>query len=72
MDYGATIERGVIIAAEASKYTVKSDTRYGITTPAIPFLGDGSLQIGDRVYFFLFEDGHGAILAAFPKAAEQT
>lgn len=72
MDYGATIERGVIIAAEADKYTVKSDTRYGIITPAIPYLGDGNLRTGDRVYFFMFEDGHGAILAAFPQATERT
>lgn len=73
--YGAAIERGTIQKAEGGKYTVKSLTRDGIVTPPIPALPlmqgteNGyeaiSYAAGDRVYFFLFEDGNGMILAAF-------
>lgn len=65
MEYGAAIERGVISAVESGGYRVKSDTRDGVTTPVLPYLGEGSLQANDKVYFFMFDDGGGAILAVF-------
>ena len=46
-------------------YKVQSFTRDGIVTPAIPSVSGAPLKVGDRVYFFVFDDGHGAILAAF-------
>lgn len=61
----ADIERGQITAAEDGKYRVESYSRDGLTTPPIPAVGEGVYSVGDRVYFFLFDDGHGAILAAF-------
>jgi hypothetical protein len=41
------------------------NTAYGIITPAIPSVSGAAYKAGDRVYFFVFDDGHGAILAAF-------
>ncbi len=64
-DYGAAIERGRIISAEDNKYSVMSYSRDGITTPPLPSIGNAAYSIGDCVYFFMFPDGHGAILAAF-------
>lgn len=64
-EYGAAIERGEVAEASADGYRVRSMTREGITTPIIPAIGDAEYAVGDRVYFFIFEDGHGAILTAF-------
>ncbi len=64
-NYGATIERGRIISAEKDGYKVMSYTRDNITTPPIPAIGGATYNVDDRVYFFVFDDGHGAILAAF-------
>lgn len=64
-NYGATIERGTICAVTDDGYKVQSLTRDGITTPALPSLCGDSLKTGDRVYYFMFDDGHGAIMAAF-------
>ena len=62
---GATIERGVVEEVCATGYKVKSYTRDGIITPAIPAASGAAYKAGDRVYFFMFDDGHGMILAAF-------
>lgn len=64
-NYGAAIERGIIAEACGGGYKVQSFTRDGIVTPAIPSVSGAPLKVGDRVYFFVFDDGHGAILAAF-------
>ena len=64
-EYGATIERGVIAEACEDGYKIRSLTRDGIVTPALPSISGTAYRAGDRVYFFVFDDGHGAILAAF-------
>lgn len=64
-EYGASIERGQIAEVCAQGYKVASYTRNGIITPAIPAIGGTPYAVGDRVYYFLFDDGHGAILTAF-------
>lgn len=64
-NYGASIEIGEIVARSGNRYAVRSCTRYGLVTPPIPALGDAAFEAGERVYFFLFEDGHGMILAAY-------
>lgn len=63
-NYGAYIERGVIDAEAQNGYKVKSLSREGIITPALPALNGTIYHVGDYVYFFVFDDGHGAILAA--------
>ena len=63
--HGAWIERGIVSEVCESGYKVKSYSREGITTPAIPAASGAAYTVGDRVYFFLFDDGHGIILAAF-------
>ena len=64
-NYGAIIERGIVEEVCENGYKVKSYARDGITTPAIPAASGAAYKAGDRVYFFVFDDGHGAILAAF-------
>lgn len=61
--YGARIERGQVVGASDAQYAVKSVTREGIYTPPIPAIDNTAYTVGDMVYFFLFEDGTGAILA---------
>lgn len=63
--YGATIERGIVAVACEDGCKVQSLTRDGITTPALPSVSGTAYKVGDRVYFFVFDDGHGAILAKF-------
>jgi hypothetical protein len=63
-EYGARIERGVVDEATEGKYIIASLTRPGVTTPPIPALIGGTFSVGEKVYFFLFEDGHGGIFAA--------
>lgn len=58
----AAIERGVVVDAPEGGYKVQSYSRDGLITPAIPALTQDTYTQGDRVYFFLFDDGHGAIL----------
>ena len=62
---GANIERGIIAEVCEAGYKVQSYTRYGIVTPAIQSVSGAAYKVGARVYFFVFDDGHGAILAAF-------
>lgn len=64
-NYGANIERGIIVEVCEDGYKVQSLTRDGIMTPAIQSVSGASFEAGDRIYFFMFDDGHGMILAAF-------
>lgn len=64
-NYGATVERGIVKEVCAEGYKVQSYTRNGVITPAIPAARGAAYEVGDRVYFFVFDDGHGMILAAF-------
>ena len=59
--YGAIIERGVILTEESGAYTVQSFDRENVVTPPITALSD-SYDVGNRVFFFLFNDGSGRIL----------
>lgn len=63
--WGAKIERGEITAAKreadgASQYDIKSIDRPGVTANGVSC--DQMLAPGAKVYFFLFDDGHGMIL----------
>ena len=61
--FGATMERGVLLAETADGWTVESRDRPGlISPPLLPLLTNGTYGAGDRVFFFLFEDGTGRIL----------
>ena len=64
--YGAQIERGRIEQITGDGLCkVASISRDGIITPALPSIGGATYTVGDYVYFFMFDDGHGAILASF-------
>lgn len=62
MEYGASIERGIVLCAEDGGWRVQSLTRPGITTPPLGVMGTEDVEAGALVAFFLFGDGHGAIL----------
>ena len=62
--YGAVIERGIVQEANGDRYRVASLTRSGIVTPPIPSVRRRPHTVGEKVFFFLFEDGQGAIIAA--------
>lgn len=59
---GAMIERGIVRAAADGRYTVESLDRPGVVTPPLGALGTHAA--GGRVYFCLFDDGCGLVLAA--------
>lgn len=62
--WGAKIERGRITAIEGEeprRYTVESIDRPGVTGCGLTGRED-TYTIDETVYFFLFEDGTGAVL----------
>ncbi len=60
----AMIERGKILTTNSSsEYKVVSLDREGIISPPIKAIGNTEYEPNDLVYFFLFADGTGAILA---------
>lgn len=65
--YGAPIERGVIDSIQDGYYRVKSFSRDGVVSPPIKAINNynnyNTYSIGDQVYFFMFDDGDGLILA---------
>lgn len=61
--FGASIERGLIRQATDSGFIVESYDRKGLTTPPIQAIWQKTYSAGDRVYFFLFDDGSGKIIA---------
>jgi len=62
----AMIERGQVVSVSGGLYKIRSYGRDGLTTPGIPPMRSGdSYNVNDKVYFFLFSDGHGAVLGKF-------
>ena len=67
--YGARIERGILKEKSGEKFRVESICRPGVITPPlkpIPIPEEElpkPYAVGDRVYFFIFQDGGGAIIA---------
>ena len=59
--WGARIERGKVTEAEGGTYTVESYDRPGVTGYGLT--GPSAIAAGEKVYFFLFGDGKGLILA---------
>lgn len=62
MDYGARVERGEIRSETEGRFVVASLDREGIVSPPISALAGAGYDAGDKVYFFLFRDGTGAVL----------
>lgn len=59
---GGNIERGIIKAISGDGYSILSYDRDGIETPPLRSVDGKSYSIGDRVYFFYFNDGTGKII----------
>ena len=59
-----TIERGQIVQKLESGSRVCPFAGSYVTAP-IPALFGAAYDVGENVYFFYFDDGKGAILAAF-------
>lgn len=62
-DPRAMIERGTIVSAENNAYKIKSLDRNGIITPPLKTIGGSVYELNAAVYFFLFDDGTGAVIA---------
>ncbi len=62
---GAMVERGQVVSVDSGKYTVRSYGRDGLVTPGIPAITGGPYTVNQKVYFFMFQDGHGAVIGAF-------
>lgn len=62
--YGAPIERGAIDSIQGGRYRIKSLSRDGVVSLPIKAINNSdTYSIGDQVYFFMFDDGDGLILA---------
>ena len=64
-EYGARIERGIIIEISGGNYTVKSYDRLGLIfeklknkTGYVP----PDIAVGDKVCFYAFDDGKGTMI----------
>lgn len=64
-EYGTRIERGEITGIGEDGYIVTGYDRENLITPEIPALNSETYAEGDRVYFFLFQDGTGAVFGKF-------
>ena len=60
--YGALIERGLVTKETESGYVVESCDRRGVVSPPIAGINNEMYSAGDRVFFFLFDDGDGLIV----------
>lgn len=70
--FGTMIEQGIIVSIQGDGYRIDSYSRDGLTTKPIKAIADWDIDengipvrrygIGDKVFFFLFEDGNGMIL----------
>jgi len=60
--YGAVIERGLVTETTASGCVVESCDRKGVVSPPIAGITNEVYSAGDRVFFFLFDDGDGLII----------
>lgn len=63
----AQIERGIVVSVSSGLYQIRSYGRDGLVTPGIPALAGGGqpYSVNEKVYFFLFDDGTGAVLGRF-------
>lgn len=63
----ARIERGIVVSVSSGLYQIRSYGRDGLVTPGIPALAGGGqpYAVNEKVYFFLFDDGTGAVLGRF-------
>lgn len=64
------VERGRVIEVSERGARVESFTRVGIVAPPLSALTGEMVELGDFVYFFLFEDGTGMILGRFHTGGE--
>lgn len=62
-DYGARLERGRVTERQDNACRVESYDRSGITTPPLPLRDGLQAEVGDKVLFFLFDDGTGVVIA---------
>ena len=62
--YGAMIERGEILEVSGEGCSVKSYDRPGVVTPPLEDIHGSAHDVGERVCFFMFDDGSGKILTS--------
>ncbi len=59
---GTFVERGIVTAVEDDGYVIASYDRKGITLPPIKGFDNATYEVGDKVYYFVFNDGTGKII----------
>lgn len=67
MDYGARVEVGILKEKSGSGWRVESLSRPGVVTPPLAVWPhcverDTAFYAGEKVFFFLMEDGTGMVL----------
>lgn len=60
--FGGIVERGAVSQVLPDGYIVASLDRNGIITRPIRPVGTESYKAGDKVYYFVFNDGTGRII----------
>lgn len=60
--FGGIVERGEVSQVHQDGYIISSLDRNGIITRPIKPVGTESYKAGDRVYYFIFNDGTGRII----------
>ena len=60
--FGGIVERGEVSQVQQDGYIISSLDRNGIITSPIKPVGTESYKAGDRVYYFIFNDGTGRII----------
>ena len=61
-EWGTKIERGIVTEVSSGEYTVKSYDRPGLTISGIKNKSGTTIAANDKVVFYVFADGVGAIL----------
>lgn len=61
-EWGTRIERGIVTAASGGEYTVNSYDRPELTVSGIKNKSGATIAANDKVVFYVFTDGVGAIL----------
>lgn len=62
---GTMIHIGTIVNTDNGSYTVKSITESPMETPPMTAIDDAEYSAGDRVCYFLFDNGFGKIICAY-------
>ena len=64
-NFGAVVERGIVLSVSDAGARIASLSRSGIETPPLPAILGMAVCVGDYVYYFMFDDGTGRVIDKF-------